>query len=63
MEKVAKGYIKFTDKKCKMTPFDGEGGLVETWVASEAITNRQWFRYNGVKYQLTSSVDAKVKYE
>jgi predicted ATP-grasp superfamily ATP-dependent carboligase len=63
MEKVTKGYIKFTEKKAIMKPFDGEGGLVETWVASEAITNRQWFRHNGVKYQLTTSVDAKVKYE
>lgn len=59
MEKVAKGYIKFTEKKCKMRPFEDEGGLIETWVASEAINNKQWFSHKGIKYQLVSSVDKK----
>jgi hypothetical protein len=55
MDRVTKGYIKFTDKKCVMKPFEDEGGVIETWVASEAITNRQWFVHNGRKYQLVST--------
>jgi hypothetical protein len=54
MEKVTKGYIKFTEKKCVMKPFEDEGGNIETWVASDAITNRQLFIHNGKKYQLVS---------
>ena len=57
MEKIVKGYIKFTDKKCKMRPFEDVKGAVETWAASDAITNRQWFIHKGIKYQLGSSVE------
>jgi hypothetical protein len=55
MEKVTKGYIKFNDKKCTTKPFEDEGGVIETWVMSDVISNRQWFMYNGRKYQLIST--------
>lgn len=55
MEKAVKGYIKFTEKKCITKPFEDEGGMIETWVASEVSSNRQWFVYKGKKYQLVST--------
>ncbi len=55
MERAVKGYIKFTEKKCVTKPFEDEGGVIETWVASEVNSNRQFFIHKGKKYQLVST--------
>ena len=58
MEKTITRAIRFLDRKIVMKPIEGKG-LVETWTTSPPIEEsiKQFIKYKGTFYYLTSSVD------
>jgi hypothetical protein len=57
MEREIKGYIKFKDKKVITRPLEGQSGLIKTWEMSDAHNSKEYFVYNGTRYQLVSVVE------
>ena len=58
--KATKGFIKFSEKKAVMRPFDGEPGFTEVWstLQSDSIDG-SYFNHNGIRYYLSSKTEDK----